>query len=382
MRIARIEVFHVRPRWSFVRIEADNGAVGWGEVGIQSQRHSVGTAVETIAHRLIGRDPRRHQGLWQDMWRRGFYRGGAVLAAAVAGLDIALWDLRARSLGLPVHELLGGLGRERLQGYVWLGAENSDDDPDAVAAEAVHRMAEGVNAFKLTMPTVPPTGYGARLELITAQMTAVRIAIGTDRDVALDCHGRIDARQAPELLRALAPIRPLFIEEPLLPELTGALATLCAGSTIPIAAGERAFDRHESWRLLQAGITVLQPDIAQAGGISELLKICAAASLTGARVAPHCAIGPVALAASIQLGFAEPEVLIQEDPAMPYERDIFDSYMTQSSLLRMIDGYYVPNQQPGLGIEMDEGAIRAAAAVPAPYGPPHWSNPDGSYAEW
>ncbi|MEJ7706264.1 MAG: enolase C-terminal domain-like protein [Nocardioidaceae bacterium] len=253
---------------------------------------------------------------------------------------------------MPVHDLIGGLVRDRVQGYVWLGCEASDDEPDAVAAEALARMREGVDAFKLTAPSFPPTGYGSRLQLVYDQMAATRAAVGPERDIALDCHGRTDPRQAGELLRVLTPLRPLFVEEPVLPELTDELEALCAHTNIPIAAGERAFDRHESWRLLEAGVQVLQPDVAQSGGISELMRICTIASLTGARVAPHCAIGPLALAASIQIGLAAPEALIQEDPAMPDERSVFDGYLTDSSLLHMDHGYFVPNGAPGLGVEV------------------------------
>ena len=382
MKISRVEVFHVPPRWSFVRIETDDGIIGWGEVGIQAQRQAVGAAVDTLAAQLLGADPRRHQWLWQLMWRSGFYRGGPVLAAAIAGIDIALWDIAGKIRDCPVHELLGGPVRDRMPAYVWLGNSENNDPPEVVAAEAAARMSEGVRAFKLTLPSLPALGAGAAMQLAVDQMAAVRRVIGPDRDVAVDCHGRADRRQAAWLLEQMAPLSPLFVEEPVSPNDLGALADLTRRSSVPVAAGERAFDRHESWQLLQAGVSVLQPDIAQSGGISETWRICTLASLVGARVAPHCAIGPIALAASIQLGFAAPEVLVQEDPAMPQERATFDIYLADRSPVTLVQGFFERSTQPGLGIEIREDVVRDASSVVEPWMPPLWTNADGSYAEW
>lgn len=378
-----VEVFAVPPRFLLVKLTTASGASGWGEAGVQTRRSAVAAAIRQLAGAVVGTDARERNATWQVLRNTGFYAGGSVHSAAVAALDIALWDLAGRLLDEPVHVLLGGAVRDALAAYVWIGAEDAQDEPSAVAAEASQRVAEGFRGVKLTAPHIPHVRGDSALGLAAAQVAAVRSAVGPDVDVMIDCHGRVPPWHVRGLIERLAPSRPLFVEEPFLPDHVGEYPSLCAWSPLTIAAGERAYDPRESLELLRAGVRVLQPDVANAGGLTEARRITALASAFGAAVAPHCAIGPVALAASINLGFADPAVVIQEYPLIHDEVDLFSGYLLDPSVLRPSDGAFLPPGRPGLGIDVDEQAVRTAASDEAnDPAPPRIDNWDGSAAQW
>ncbi|MCE7080402.1 galactonate dehydratase [Streptomyces sp. ST2-7A] len=381
MRITRVETFAVPPRWLLCRIETDEGVVGWGEPVVEGRAATVRTAVRELSELLVGRDPLRVEDHWQVMTKGGFYRGGPILSSAVAGLDQALWDILGKTLGAPVHVLLGGPVRDRVRAYGWVGG----DDPAEIADALTARVEAGFTAVKMNaggrmdrLVTV------AELDRVVRRAETAREVMGPDRDFAIDFHGRVGAADARRLLPLLAPTAPLFVEEPVLPEHTPLLAGLVSCSPVPLATGERLYSRAEVLPALRAGIAVLQPDPSHAGGISEVRRIASLAETFDVPIAPHCPLGPVALAASLQLAFATPNFLIQEESiGIHYHSgaELLD-YVVDREVFRLREGHFDRPTAPGLGIEVDEVAVRAADDSAPEWRGPVWRHPDGSFAEW
>ncbi|GAA2132983.1 galactonate dehydratase [Actinomadura napierensis] len=381
MKITRVETFLVPPRWLFCRVETDDGLVGWGEPVVEGRAETTRAAVHELADLLLGADPRRVEDLWQTMTKAAFYRGGPVLSSAVAGLDQALWDILGRSLGVPVHQLLGGAVRDRVRVYGWVGG----DEPGEVGDEAAAQIAAGLTAVKINASgraaALPPV---AQIDAIVRRAATVREAIGDDADFAVDFHGRITLPAARRLIPLLEPYRPMFVEEPVLPELTHRLGDIVASTTTPIACGERLFSRAEFLPALRAGVAVVQPDLSHAGGISEVRRIASLAEVYGALFAPHCPLGPLSLAASLQVAFATPNFLIQEQSiGIHYNHgaEVLD-YLADRSPFAFVDGSIERWDAPGLGIEIDEDEVRRADRTGHRWRPPVWRHPDGGHAEW
>lgn len=383
MRIDRIETFPVPPRWLFVRLETDDGVVGWGEASLEGHGESTRAAVHAFEDVLLGADPSGIEMLWQRMTKSGFYRGGPVLSSAVAGIDQALWDISGKALGVPVYRLLGGPVRDKVRVYGWIGG----DDPADVAESIAAQRAMGLTAVKMNASgALGHLGSSADTSGILARAAAAREALGPDGDFALDFHGRISATYARRLLPLLEPFHPLFVEEPVLPE-NGLLALqrLVNGSSVPIATGERLYSRWDMLPVLQAGVGVLQPDLSHAGGISEVRRIAALAETFDAAIAPHCPLGPLALAAALQVDFASPNVLIQEQSVgIHYNAgspELLD-YVVDGSVFAFDDGYIHRPAGPGLGVDVDEHVVRQANERGHRWRTPVWYRPDGSLAEW
>ena len=381
MKITRVETFSVPPRWLLCRVETDEGVVGWGEPVVEGRAATVRTAVHELSELLIGKDPLRIEDHWQVMTKGSFYRGGPVLSSAVAGLDQALWDIAGKTLGVPVHVLLGGPVRERVRAYCWVGG----DEPGEVAEAIQAQVEAGFTAVKMNASgRMNRLATVSDLNRLVGRAEAAREVLGPDRDFALDFHGRFSIANARKVLPLLAPTNPLFAEEPLLPEYTPLLGGLVAASPVPLATGERLFSRTEVLPALQAGIAVLQPDLSHAGGISEVRRIAALAETFDVPVAPHCPLGPVALAASLQIAFATPNFLIQEQSiGIHYNAgaDLLD-YVVNTEMFRFRDGCFLRPTAPGLGVEVDERAVRAADGREPDWRGPVWRHPDGSFAEW
>jgi galactonate dehydratase len=383
LRIAQLELFAVAPRWLFLRLATDDGLVGWGEPIVEGRAETVRACVQEMADLLLGADPFRIEDIWQMLYRGGFYRGGPVLTSALSGIDQALWDIKGRALGVPVWQLLGGACRDRIRVYRGIGG----DRPEALAAAALQAVSEqGFTAVKTN--ATEELGYvdsPARVREAAERIAAVREAVGDEVDVAVDFHGRVHRAMAVQLARALEPARPMFIEEPVLAENAEALAAVAAHTTIPIATGERVFTRWGFKRLLQDGhVAIVQPDLSHAGGISECRKIAAMAEAYDVAVAPHCPLGPIALAASLQLDACTPNFVIQEQSlGLHYHRgaDLL-SYLADPGIFAYRDGHVALPQGPGLGIELDERAVRRAAEAGHRWRNPLWRLADGSVAEW
>jgi galactonate dehydratase len=381
VKIVRVETFLVPPRWLFCRIETDEGLVGWGEPVVEGRAEVVRAAVDVLAEYLVGQDPLRIQDHWQVLTKGGFYRGGPVLSSAVAGLDHALWDIAGKAYGAPVHALLGGAVRDAVRVYAWVGG----DEPARLTEEIAAQMEAGFTAVKMnaagrTDPLTSPSGTAAVVERIAA----AREVLGPDRDVAVDFHGRFSPAGARRVLHEIAPLHPLFVEEPLLPEQGHLLASLAATTPVPLATGERLYGRAEFLPALTAGIAVAQPDLSHAGGITEVTRIAALAETFGAQLAPHCPLGPISLAASLQVAFCTPNFLIQEQSlGIHYnkEADLL-SYLVDTEPFRFTDGHAHRTRLPGLGVTVDEDAVRAADRTGHAWRNPVWRHPDGSFAEW
>lgn len=380
MKIARIETFEVAPRWLFLRIETDDGVVGWGEPVVEGRAGTVAAAIDELSDFLIGQDPLRREDLWQLLTKGGFYRGGPVLSSAVAGIDQALWDIAGKMHGVPVYDLLGGPVRDRIRVYTWVGG----DDPSNVADETAKQLALGMTAVKMNgSGALAAIDSLAELRLLSERVAAVREVLGDRGDVAIDYHGRFSPAMARRSFSYIEEYGPLFVEEPVVPELTNLIGSIAASTKIPIATGERLYSRWDFRDVLSSGIAVAQPDLSHAGGISEVRRIAAAAETWGVALAPHCPLGPIALAASIQIDCAIPNFLIQEQSlGIHYntDSDLLD-YLVDRSVFAVSEGYVARPTAPGLGIEVDEKHVRAIAGSHR-WRAPVWRTPDGALAEW
>ncbi|HEX8034496.1 MAG TPA: galactonate dehydratase [Ktedonobacterales bacterium] len=382
MKIAQIELFLVPPRWLFLKMTTDDGIVGWGEPVVEGHAATVAAAVHEAADYLLGRDPNAIEDIWQTLYRGRFYRGGPVLMSAIAGIDQALWDIKGKRYGLPVYELLGGRVRERIRVYSWIGG----DTPHDVAEEARQRRDVGFSAIK--MNATGPMEYidsFAHIDAAVARAASVREALGSDFGIAIDFHGRVHRGMAKLLLRELEPLHPFFVEEPVLPEHWEALRDLAQHTSIPIATGERLYSRWDVKQVLSAGgIAIIQPDPSHAGGISEVRRIAALAEAYDVAVAPHCPLGPIALAAAIQLDAAIPNAFIQEQSLNIHyntQADLLDYLETPHPFLYQ-DGYVAIPNGPGLGITVNEPLVRRAAETGHTWRNPVWHTADGALAEW
>ena len=379
--IARIETFIVPPRWLFVRVETADGAVGWGEASLEGHAEAVDGAFAALRDRFIGHDPARIEDIWQIAYRMGFYRGGPVLMSALSGLDQALWDLKGRLLDVPVWQLLGGRVRDAVPVYAWIGG----DRPAEVAEAAATRRAQGFNAVK--MNATADLGWldsPKALDETVARLAAVQ---AQGLDVGLDFHGRVHRPMAKQLAAAVTPLRPLFIEEPLLSENLEGIVDFARSTTAPIALGERLYSRWDFKRVFEANcVDIIQPDLSHAGGISECRRIAAMAETYDVAVAPHCPLGPLALAACFQIAAATPNHVIQEmSLGIHYNVGGHDllTYMREPSVFDVVNGMVAVLEGPGLGVDVDEKRVREAAAHPQQgWRNPVWRGPDGAAREW
>ena len=382
MKITRLTTYRLPPRWMFLKIETDEGITGWGEPVIEGRARTVETAVAELADYLIGKDPSRINDLWQTLYRAGFYRGGPILMSAIAGIDQALWDIKGKVLGAPVYELLGGLVRDKMKMYSWVGG----DRPAEVIAGIRKLQAIGFDTFKLNgCEEMALIDNSRTVDAAVAVVAEIREAFGNSIEFGLDFHGRVAAPMARVLIRELEPYRPLFIEEPVLAEQAEYYPRLAAMTHIPIAAGERMFSRFEFKRMFAAGgIAIIQPDLSHAGGITECHKIAAMAEAWDVALAPHCPLGPQALASCLHVDFVAHNAMLQEQSmGIHYNQgaELFD-YVLNPEDFRFHDGYMLPPKKPGLGVEVNEAMVIERSRNAPDWRNPVWRHQDGSVAEW
>jgi galactonate dehydratase len=379
VKIGRIETFYVPPRWLFVRVESEDGAVGWGEASLEGHAEAVDGVFAAYRDRFVGHDPFAIEDIWQIAYRGGFYRGGPVLMSALSGLDQALWDLKGKALGLPAWQLLGGRVRDKIRAYAWIGG----DRPHEIADAARLRRSQGFSAVK--MNATAELDWIGTPRAFDDVIERVKAAQAEGLEIGLDFHGRVHRPMAKRLALALEPLGLLFIEEPLLSENREGLAEIAGLVSTPIALGERLFSRWDYKPFFEGRLVdIVQPDLSHAGGLSECRRIAAMAEAYDVAVAPHCPLGPLALAACLQLAACAPNVAIQEmSLGIHYNvgHDLLE-FITDKDVLSPVDGYLRIPDGPGLGVEIDEAAVRAADKERHRWRNPVWRLADGSFAEW
>ncbi|TPJ72733.1 galactonate dehydratase [Mesorhizobium sp. B2-7-1] len=382
MKITALTTYIVPPRWLFLKIETDAGVSGWGEPVVEGRALTVEAAIKELADYLIGKDPRLIEDHWTVMHRGGFYRGGPILMSAIAGIDQALWDIKGKALGVPVHELLGGKLRETIKVYSWIGG----DRPAEVAAGARDMVSRGFLALKMNgTEELQIVDSHDRIDAAVERVAMVREAVGPNIGIAVDFHGRVHRPMARILVKELEPYRLMFIEEPVLSENREALKEIAALGSTPIALGERLYSRWDFKPVFEeAVVDIIQPDLSHAGGITECRKIAAMAEAYDVAVAPHCPLGPIALAACLQLDAVSYNCFIQEQSlGIHYNaaNDLLD-YAANKDVFRYEDGYVAIPDGPGLGVEIDEDYVKERAREGHRWRNPVWRHQDGSFAEW
>lgn len=367
LRITKLETMLVQPRWLFLKIHTDEGIVGWGEPITEGRAKTCAAAVQEVAPYLIGKDPRAVVHHWQAIYRHAFYRGGPILTSVLSGIEQALWDIKGKALGVPIYELLGGPTRDRVRVYA-----------HARTPEAIREYkARGFTAFKTGVNRGTELGIvasPAEVDQAIAAFAALREAGGKEVDIGIDFHGAISPQNAKLLIKGLEPYQPLFVEEPVQCQNVDIMADIARGTHLPIATGERIFTKWGFREILEKrAATILQPDLCHAGGIFEGRLIAGMAEAYYASIAPHNPLGPISLAAGIQLAASVPNFLAQEQVSLG------EGYLKKP--FQVVDGYVMVPTGPGLGIEIDEEQLASKIGH-------DWQNretydpEDGSVVDW
>lgn len=389
MKITHFEILKVPPSWVWIKIHTDEGIVGLGEPYLENHPEPVIAEVKRLEPLLVGQDPTRVEQLWAAMYHGGSgYKGGPVKMSAISGIDIALWDIAGKAAGLPIYKLLGGACQDRIRIYRatggalphfvqpgepyragYTGERRRSDDP-AIWAEAARILVQewGYRCLKVHFGPGDGLEVTSRVDRFAEYFAAVRAGAGPDIDVAVDIHNPHPA-VALQMIEALAPHRPLFVEEPMPIERVDVLAEIARRTSAPIAAGERWMGKWVFFDALRQGaLAVLQPDICHAGGITECRKIAAMGEAAYAKVALHCPLSPLALAASLQLDAVLPNFLVQEhNEVLDYRdqgRTLFGKGYFKQPFVLEDDGCVAVPDGPGLGVELDEEGLAAILEKP------------------
>ncbi len=367
LKVTKLETFLVKPRWLFLKVHTNTEIVGLGEPILEGRARTCAEAVQEIAPYLVGKDPRKVVHHWQAIYRHAFYRGGPILTSVLSGIDQALWDIKGKAFGVPVYELLGGPTRDRIKVY---GRAGSPEDVNKRIKQGFTALKTGV-AKKRPARIIETPGF---VEYAAERFAALREAAGPDIDIAIDFHGAIPPQTARLLIKALEPYQPYFIEEPVQCQNIDVMADIAHGTHLPIATGERIFTKWVFREILEKGAaSILQPDLCHAGGITEVRLIAGMAEAYYAAIAPHNPLGPISLAAGLQIAASVPNFLCQEQSSLGV------GYLKEPFVMK--DGYTPLPTGPGLGIELDEEQIADKIDH-------NWRNPetydadDGSVVDW
>lgn len=382
LRIEKIELFKVPPRWLFLKMTTKSGIIGWGEPVIEGKAATVEACVNELSQYVIGRSANDIEDIWQTLYRGGFYRGGPILMSALSGIDQALWDIKGKHLGVPVYELLGGTVRQKMKMYCWIGG----DHPEVVLEQAREKIQQGYQAIKMNA-TGPFEWIDSvkKIKAVSENMKMLRGEFGDGLDIGLDFHGRVHKGMVKRLIDELTPYNPMFFEEPVLSENNEALDHIYSYTSIPIATGERLFSRWDFKELLHRGtVDIIQPDVSHAGGISEVRRIASMAEAYDIAIAPHCPLGPIALASCLHIDFASINAVIQESSLGIHYNQGFDllDYMDNPEVFEVKDGYIHLLKNPGLGVDINEEKLREGQNIGHNWTNPIWRNKDGSFTEW
>ena len=382
MKIKSIELFKVPPRWLFLKMTTESGIVGWGEPVVEGRADTVAAAVMEMSKEVIGRSAEDVEDVFQMLYRTGFYRGGPVLTSAISGIEQAMWDIKGKYHNMPVYQMLGGKCRDRIQVYRWIGG----DHPRDTATYAKEALEQGYSAVKMNgTDELKWIDSHDKLDATVERVAAIRDAVGNKLGIAVDFHGRVHKTMAKLLMKKLEPYDLMFVEEPVLTENEDEFLEFSRCINIPIATGERNFTRWGFKRMLtRGGVDIIQPDVSHCGGILETRKIAAMAECFDVSVAPHCPLGPIALAACLQVDFCTPNAFIQEQSLNIHYNEGYDllKYLKKPEVFQYKNGYVDLMPGPGLGIEVDEAYVREMAKEGHDWHNPIWRDSDGVIAEW
>ena len=379
MKIAKIEQFFPRQRMRLVKITTNNGIVGWGETTLEGKSKSTWAAVEELAEYFIGKDPLRIEHHWQHVYRSAFFRGGNVLMSALSGIDQALWDIAGKHYNVPAYMLLGGAVRDRIRVYAHWGVHGQTDEALAAARNRLDMLlAKGYTAFKAgpggTWRAHEPP---ARIDAFVKDAYTMREWVGDEVELCFDFHGKMTPGLAIEVCGQLAGMRPMFVEEPIPQENVDALKEVSDHVPFPIATGERLLSRWEFREIFEKqAVSYIQPDGSHAGGITELKKIANMAEVYYIHIMPHCAIGPVAFSACMQVDAVVPNFLVQEQ---------IDAGLGEGLLVepwQVVDGHIELPTKPGLGFDLIESEVEKTIEHTEELGGELYYENDGSVADW
>ena len=382
MKIARVNMYLVRPRWGFVEITTDDGFSGWGEAVLEGHTETVLACVEEMLDYLIGADARKIEDIWNVLYRAGFYRGGGVMMSALAGIDQALWDIKGKYYDAPVYELLGGSCRDKVRVYSWIGG----DRPSDVGNAAKKKKDEGFSAIKMNATEeLQMIDSYEKIDAVCERVAEIRETCGKYFGIAIDFHGRVHKPMAKILAKKLEEFQPMFLEEPVLCEHMECFKEIAACCNIPIATGERLYTRYDFKRLLTAGgVDIIQPDLSHAGGITEVKKIGAMAEAYDVALAPHCPLGPIALASCLQVDAVSYNGVLQEQSiGIHYNvgKSVLD-YIDNKEDFRFVGGFVNLPVKAGLGVQVNKALVIEENENPHRWKNPVWRHRDGSVAEW
>lgn len=382
MKITKMNLYTVPPRWLFLEIETDEGITGWGEPVVEGRASIVKTAVEDFSDYLIGKDPMKIEDHWQAMYRGGFYRGGPEVMSAIAGIDQALWDIKGKYYNAPVYDLLGGKCRDKLKVYSWVGGDRPSDLLNGIQV----LKDSGCTAIKMNgTEEMHYVDDFSKIEEVANRIAQVREKFGYEIGIGVDFHGRVHKTMAKVLARELDQFKLMFIEEPVMVQNNEALREIVKHTSTPIATGERMFSRWDYKNLFMDGyVDIIQPDVSHAGGISEVKKIVSMAEAFDVAVAPHCPLGPIALAACVQIDACTPNAFIQEQSlGIHYNKggDLLD-YIENKDMFQFENGFIQIPEGPGLGVVVNKEKVLEAAKIGHNWKNPVWRNYDGTIADW
>jgi galactonate dehydratase len=382
MKITALKTYVVAPRWLFLKVETDEGISGWGEPVLEGHAETLATKIAELSDFVVGRDPRRIEDIWQMLYRNGCYRGGPVLMTAISGLDTALWDIKGRALGVPIYELLGGPVRDTVRSYCWIGG----DRPSGLIEGAKALRDKGFDAVKFNIcDELQIVDTYAKMDGIIQRLFELRDAVGATMDLAFDFHGRVHLPMARVLLKELEPLRPIFVEDAVVSAMVESMADLARSTSIPLCIGERLHSRYDFKKVFELRTAqVINPDPAHVGGISETIRIGHWAEAYDIALAPHCPLGPIALAACLQVNAVCHNAFIQEQSlGIHYNQggDLLD-YTLPGHGFTLTNGRLTLPTGPGLGIEVNEEKVIEASKIGHKWQAPVWRHQDGSIAEW
>jgi galactonate dehydratase len=385
IKITKLEIIPVHSlRSIFVKMYTDAGIVGLGEGTVEGRIETVMAAIRQLEPYLMGKDPRQPAHHWQAMYRHAFYRGDIILTSALGAVDIAMWDIKGKALGVPIYDLLGGPTRDRIKCYGQ--AESVEETKSHVLAEGYKSMKTSVSTSRGRLSRSSESPY--YIDGFVEKVKAIRDLVGPDFDLGIEMHGEHEPPAAMQIIHALDQFRPWFYEEPIQFQNLPLMAEMAKKTTVPFATGERMVTKWQFRDLLTAGAAqLLQPDITHVGGITEMRSVAALAEAFYADMLPHSKEGVVGFAASMHVAASIPNFLAHEVPSLqavnggpkvdrsPWGKGYIKKpfVMTDGAVILKgnIDG-------PGLGVELDEHLIDNERGIPEWQFPEMFDKVDGS----